>query len=347
VLVVGDPFCPTPYFRPAFAPLAARHDVVFADVEDGDWRPDDESGVREFSGSPDDYASLLSDREVIVVQGAPVTAGAMDAAPALRLICCARGGPVNVDVRAATERGIPVAVTPGKNAAAVADLTLGLIVMLSRRVPEAMAHVLAGRGFGHDNFEGRHWFGHDLTGRTLGLVGFGRVGRLVAGRALAFGMRVIVADPYVPAAAIHEAGAEPVALEALVREADVVSLHARGGGDAPLLGAAELAVMRQGAIVVNTARPDLLDEDALADGLRSGRLGGAGLDLVSPSRPDGSHPLLAFPNVVILPHIAGATHETLENGARMAAAEIERLADGEPLLHVHNRAALESRGTAT
>src|SRR5688572_21753191 len=102
VLVVGDPFCPSSSFRPAFAPLAATHDVVYTDVQDGDWRPDDGVRLLEYSGAPADFMGLVRDRDVLVVQGAPVTAGVMDAAPDLRLICCARGGPVNVDVAAAT-----------------------------------------------------------------------------------------------------------------------------------------------------------------------------------------------------------------------------------------------------
>src|SRR6185369_104387 len=113
------------------------------------------------------------------------------AAP-LRLVCCARGGPVNVDLEAATERGIPVCITPGKNADAVAELTIAFMIMLARRLPEVLRHVERGGEFGHDNYEGAKWFGHDLAGHVLGLIGFGQVGRRVAIRAQALGMTVVV-----------------------------------------------------------------------------------------------------------------------------------------------------------
>ena len=287
----------------------------------------------------------LAGHEVLVLQGAAISDAVLDAAPGLRAVCCARGGPVNVDLDAATERGIPVVTTPGKNAEAVADLTIGFIVMLARRLPEVVRHVEAGGVFGHDNYEGSRWFGHDLAGRTLGLVGFGQVGRRVANRALAFGMRVVAHDPFVPAAAIAEAGAEAVDLETLVATADVISLHARASADnRHLIGRAEVARMKPGCLLINTARDTLVDEEALAEGLASGQLAGIALDLVSPSPPSGHHPLLAFPNVIITPHIGGSTFETLQHAAEMIAAEIERLEAGEPLVNVANRTGLEAGG---
>ena len=153
-------------------------------------------------GSPGQVIAALDRHDVLVVQGAPVTDAVLDAAPGLRLVCCARGGPVNVDVAAATARGIPVVTTPGKNADAVAELTIAFMVMLARRLPEILRHVEAGGEFGHDNYEGAHWFGHDLAGHTLGLIGFGQIGRRVATRARAFGMRVIAVDPFVEPAVI-------------------------------------------------------------------------------------------------------------------------------------------------
>jgi D-3-phosphoglycerate dehydrogenase len=252
---------------------------------------------------------------------------------------------VNVDLAAATERGIPVITTPGKNAEAVADLTIGFIVMLARRLPEVVRHVEGGGVFGHDNYEGSRWFGHDLAGQTLGLVGVGQVGRRVAKRAIAFGMRVIAHDPFLPAAAFAEAGAEAVDLETLVATADVISLHARASADnRHLIGRAEVARMKPGCLLINTARDTLVDEEALAEGLASGQLAGVALDLVSPSPPTGRHPLLAFPNVIITTHIGGATFETLHHASEMIAAEIDRLDAGEPLVNVANRAGLEARG---
>jgi D-3-phosphoglycerate dehydrogenase len=346
ILIVGDSYFPSSAYRPAFERLSGRHELTFVDIaDDPGWIPrsPSELRLRETFGSPAAVIGALDRHDVLVFQGAAISDAVLDAAPGLRAVCCARGGPVNVDLAAATERGIPVVTTPGKNAEAVADLTVGFIVMLARRLPEVMRHVEAGGVFGHDNYEGSHWFGHDLAGQTLGLVGLGQVGRRVAKRALAFGMRVVAHDPFLPASAIAEAGAEPVDLETLVATADVISLHARASADnRHLIGRGEVVRMKPGCLLINTARDTLVDEEALAEGLANGQLAGVALDLVSPSPPTGLHPLLAFPNVIITTHIGGATFETLDHAAGIIADEIARLDAGEPLVNVANRAGLEA-----
>ncbi len=192
-----------------------------------------------------------------------------------------------------------------------------------------------------DNYEGAHWFGHDLAHMTLGLVGFGAIGSRVARRALAFDMQVLVSDPFVAPEAIRAADCEPVSLDELLHRSDVVSLHARATADNQgLLDRARLARMRAGSWLINTARDTLVDEAALDEALRTGHLAGAALDVASPSPSGTRHRLLAHPNVVLLPHIGGATAETLANGGHMAAAEIERFARGEALLNLANRDAL-------
>ena len=193
--------------------------------------------IREYLGSPRQVIDLLDGHDVLVVQGAPVTEGVLAADPDLRLICCTRGGPVNIDVPAATARGIPVATTPGKNADAVAELTIAFLVMLARRLAEVMRHVEGGGEFAHDNYEGAQWFGHDLAGMVLGLVGYGQVGRRVAARARAFSMRVVAFDPFVDPASLVADGVEPVDLASLLRLSDAVSLHARATAEnAGLIG---------------------------------------------------------------------------------------------------------------
>jgi D-3-phosphoglycerate dehydrogenase / 2-oxoglutarate reductase len=155
ILVVGDSYCPSSAFREAFRRLGEQHEVAFADVTDEpDWTPATPSELRlkEYMGSPPQVIAAFDGHDVLVVQGAPVSDAVLDASPALRLVCCARGGPVNVDVTAATERGIPVVTTPGKNADAVAELTVAFMVMLARRLPEVVRHVEAGGEFGHDNY---------------------------------------------------------------------------------------------------------------------------------------------------------------------------------------------------
>jgi D-3-phosphoglycerate dehydrogenase len=348
ILVVGDRYCPASAMRPAFAELERTAEVTFmAVVDDPDWRPStaSERALREVIGSPWQLIDALDSHDVLVVQGAPVTDAVLDADPSLRLLCCARGGPVNVDVEAASARGIPVVTTPGKNADAVAELTIGFLIMLARRLPEAIRHVESGGEFGHDNYEGANWFGHDLAGRTLGLIGYGQVGRRVATRARAFGLRVVVYDPFVDDAAIREDGAEPMDLATVLSTSDAVSIHARATADnRGLIGSAEIERMKPGAMLVNTARDSLVDEKAVEGALRAGRLAGFAADLVSPSPPTGRHPLLAFPNVILTPHIGGATDETLLHGGEMAAAEISRYLRREPLGNVANPQVLE--GTA-
>jgi D-3-phosphoglycerate dehydrogenase / 2-oxoglutarate reductase len=344
ILVLGDPFCPSAVLRVAFADLEAETEVTFADViEEPDWVAVSGSDrrIREYIGSPRQVIDALDGHDVLVVQAAPVTEAVLDAWPSVRLVCCVRGGPVNVDVAAATARGIPVVITPGKNADAVAELTIAFLIMLARRLPEMLRYIDAGGVFGHDNHEGAHWFGHDVAGKTLGLVGYGQVGRRVALRALALGMRVVAFDPFMGAATLVADGVEAADLDTLLGVSDFVSLHARATAENEgLIGSDAVARMKPGAFLINTARVSLVDEAAVLDGLRSGHLAGLAVDVVSPSPASGRHPVLAFPNVIVTAHIGGATEETLLHGGEMAAAEIGRFLRGEPLRNVADRSAL-------
>jgi D-3-phosphoglycerate dehydrogenase len=338
ILVAGDSFMSADMFRHGLAPLEASHELEYVQV-DADRTPADLS-IREYEGDPGELAERIRGVEVLVVHGAPVTREVLDAGDVLQLVCCARGGPVNVDVAAASERGLPVVITPGKNADAVAEQTLAFLVMLARRFPYAQGFLLEGNAAGESNFEGAQFFGHELGGHTLGLVGYGNVGRRVARCALAFDMSVIVFDPYLDADG--ENGLEQVVeLGSLLERSDFVSLHARATAENEnLFDHDAFARMKRGSYFVNTARETLVDEDALDEALASGHLGGAALDLVRPRPGGGRHPLLRHGNVVITPHIGGATYETLLRGATMVLREIERLAAGEPLVNVINREAV-------
>jgi D-3-phosphoglycerate dehydrogenase len=327
-------------FRSGLATLAASHQLEYVQVDAS--RTPAGLPIREYEGDPRELAERMAGVEVLVVHGAPVTEEVLDAADSLRLVCCARGGPVNVDVTAASARGLPVVTTPGKNADAVADQTLAFLVMLARRFPYAQGFLLEGHATGESTFEGAQFFGHDLGGHMLGLVGFGNVGRRVASRALAFDMDVLVFDPYLDVGGAG--GLEQVDdLGTLLERSDFVSLHARVTSENEnLFDRDAFARMKRGAYFVNTARDTLVDEQALDDALASGHLAGAALDVVRPLPSGGRHPLLRHGNVVLTPHIGGATHETLLHGATMVEREIERLAAGEPLLHVINRQAVEA-----
>lgn len=343
ILVLGDSYCSSDALRPAFSALHG-HEISFSDVVDEPgWRPSSasEKKLREFLGSPAQVASHVSGHDVLVVQAAPVTEAILADAPELKLICVARGGPVNIDLDAAGARDIPVVTTPGKNATAVAELTLAMMVMLARKVVEASRHVAVGHELFIDNYEGARWFGEDLAGHTLGLIGLGQIGQKVASRAKAFDMSVLVHDPFVADVDVAAANAQSRSLNELLEEADYVSIHARATTEnRGMIGPAEFARMKVGAYFVNTARSELIDEDALAEALRSGRLAGAALDIASAAQEGSPHPLLGLGNVILLPHIGGATTDTLVNGGRMAVDEIERFSNGQPLLNVANAASL-------
>lgn len=337
ILAVGDSYMPTRYFSEAFAHLESRHRLDYLQIDPH--RPFDpetpsEQRLREYQGSPAELVERMAGMEVLVVQGAPVSDAVLDASRELRLIGCARGGPVNVDVDAASARGLILVNTPGKNAHAVADQTLAFLVMLARGFPRAQGFLQAG-GQLRDNWEGARFIGRDLRHHTLGLVGYGRVGRLVAHRALAFGMDVLIYDP-MPVGELEGGVRTATTLDELLAGADFVSLHARATSENEnLFDAATFAKMRRGSFFVNTAREVLVDERALGEALSSGRLAGAALDVVRPSQR-GVHPLLGQDNVIMTPHIGGATHETLAQGAEMLAKEIERFSDGKPLRYVVN-----------
>jgi D-3-phosphoglycerate dehydrogenase / 2-oxoglutarate reductase len=338
ILVVGDSFVSTDVFRRGLASLEDAHELDYLQVDASRTRPG--LPIREYEGDPAEVAARMTGVQVLVVHGAPVVDEVLGASNTLRLVCCARGGPVNVDLDAASERALPVVTTPGKNAESVADLTLAFLVMLARRFPHAQQFLLEGSSVGETAFEGAQFFGHDLGGHLLGLVGYGNVGHRVAQRARAFGMEVIAFDPFLEVDGGD--GVERVdALDELLGRADFVSVHARATPENENLFDREtFGRMRPGSYFVNTARETLVDDEALDEALASGHLAGAALDVVRPLPDGGRHPLLRHDNVVLTPHIGGATHETLLRGAAMVAEEIRRFAAGEPLVNVINREAV-------
>ncbi|HEV2033780.1 MAG TPA: NAD(P)-dependent oxidoreductase [Candidatus Dormibacteraeota bacterium] len=344
ILVVGDSFVPVPVFELGLADLQRKHRFDYLQLDESpEFVPTtaSEYSIREYLGTPVQVAAQATDAEILIVHGAPVTAEVVSAAPKLRLICCIRGGPVNVDVAAASARQIPVVNTPGKNAESVADQTLAFMIMLARGFPRAQRFLIDGGSLGESAFEGARFLGHDLGGHALGLVGYGNVGRRVHHRALAFGMRLVIHDPFVQVVELGSTEQVP-RLADLLSKADFVSLHVRATKETEnLFGARQFAAMKPASYFVNTARESLVDEQALDAALASGHLAGAALDVVRPRSEGGPQPLLRHENVVITPHIGGATHETLLRGVTMVAHEIARFTAGEPLQEVINRAAVE------
>src|SRR5215469_3850880 len=321
---------PAGLFTAALSGLRDRVAVTelqIASTEAAPPRTDSGRAVREYIGDPADLAAAVPGHDALLVHGAPVTAEVLDAAP-LRLVCCARGGPVNVDVTAASARGVPVTNAPGRNAEAVAELTIALALMLIRGVAASARYLIDGGQLASSTYEGSQFIGGEAASMTLGLVGLGNVGREVASRGQALGFTMLGYDPAPPDTI--PSGVTMVALDDLLSRSDLVSLHARATADnRHMFGAAAFARMPQGAYFINTARESLVDEDALAGALANGTLAGAALD-VAQRRPAGDrHPLLDAPNVIITPHIGGATRETLQRGAEMVVASVARLLAGE------------------
>ena len=348
VLVVGDPYMPVSAYADALAGLDGRVDLSTMQIDEVTCAPpvtESERGLREYVGDPAEVARAVAGHDVLVVHGAAVSAEVLGAAP-LRLVCCARGGPVNVDVAAATGRGIPVVSTPGKNAEAVAELTIAFALLLIRSVPRASRHLLDGGGFAESVFEGREFFGTEAPSLTMGLVGLGHVGQEVARRARALGFAVLGYDP-VPPALRDDPGVELVSLDGLLARSDIISLHARlTPENGRMFSRDRFAQMRRGAYFINTAREALVDEAALRQALETGLLGGAALDVLE--RTPGRHPLLNLPNVFVTPHIGGATVETLARGAQRAVTAVTELLAGRVPANVVNPQVLraeEGQGT--
>jgi D-3-phosphoglycerate dehydrogenase len=241
----------------------------------------------------------------------------------------ARGDPTNVDLAGATAAGIPVLHAPGRNADAVAELTVGLLLAATRKIVAADRDVRSGEVFAGGSIPYQRFRAWQIAGRTAGLVGFGAVGRATAWRLQGLGMNVITADP-IASDATHTLGD-------LLAQADVVSMHAAVTPlSADMIDAAALSKMRDGAVYLNTARAGLHDLDALTEALQSGKLAAAGLDHVQGEVLPEDHPLLAMPNVVLTPHIGGATYDTEANHSTMLAADLERLLEGQRPQHIAN-----------
>ncbi len=281
--------------------------------------------------------------DVLIVEADLVHAEVLDACR-LSMIGCCRGDPVNVDLDLATKKGVPVFFTPGRNADAVADLTVAFMVMLLRHLP-AIDATYRDRTPDQPPLDYLELYvrftGAELGGRTVGLIGMGAVGREVAARLAPFKARVLGYDPFVeeppPGVALCD-------LETLLRQSDIVSLHAPVTPDTMgLLSAERLALMKPTAHFVNTARAMLTDEDALYEMLRGGKLAGAALDVLvdEPLQP-GSR-FLALPNVIVTPHIGGATVDVTRHQSDMIVEAIERWLRHEHPRWIANPAVLDGR----
>jgi D-3-phosphoglycerate dehydrogenase / 2-oxoglutarate reductase len=268
--------------------------------------------------SAEAVAGIVGEYDGLAVRSATkVTASLLERASRLKVVGRAGIGVDNVDLDAATKRGIVVMNTPGGSSLTVAEHTFAMLLSLVRHIPSATASVKAGK------WEKKRFEGHELAGKTLGVVGIGNIGSVVVERARAFGMSVVAYDPFIAREAAERLGARMVALDELWPAADVVSLHVPlTEKTRRIVNADTLARMKPGAYLVNAARGGLVDEAALAEALREGRLAGAALDVFEKEPPPPDHPLLALENFVCTPHLGASTEEAQEAVAVQLAEQL-------------------------
>ena len=315
-----------PLRGPGFAKLQQLADVVY-----DPWI--DQHPLRIYSGEQLAERITAEAADVVVVEGDSVSGPVFGLG--LRAVASTRGDPINVDVAGATAAGIPVLNTPARNADAVAELAVALLLAATRHVLTADADVRSGNMFRDGILPYQRFRGWEIAGLTAGLVGLGGVGRALQWRLSGLGMRVIAHDPYSDEA--HHS------LDELLAAADVVSLHAPVTEDTVgMIGAREFAAMRDGVVFLNTARAQLHDTDALVAALRAGKVAAAGLDHFVGEWLATDHPLVGMPNVVLTPHIGGATWNTEARQAQMVADDLEALLSGRTPAHIVNPEVLAS-----
>lgn len=285
-------------------------------------------GLKEYQGDPDEIVGFIDDAEILITQLAPISAGMLERMPALKFIAVSRGGPVNIDMEAARARSVQVVNTPGRNATAVAEFTLGAILSETRLI--RLGHETMRQGIWRGDLYRTDTTGRELNEMTVGVIGYGNIGRKVVKLLRAFGTRVVVCDPYVQLDADDlNAGVELVSLEKLLPQCDVVTLHPRVTSETEqMINDVTLAQMPKGSILINTARGPIVDYDALNRALDSGQLSAAMLDTYAIEPVPEDWPLLKQPNVTLTPHIAGASVRTVTFAAEQAATEISRYLQG-------------------
>jgi D-3-phosphoglycerate dehydrogenase / 2-oxoglutarate reductase len=312
-----------PLRGPGFAKLRQLADVIY-----DPWISELEATPLRIY-SPEQLAQRIEAEgaDVIVVESDSVRGPVFDLG--LRAIASTRGDPNNVDIAGATAAGIPVLNTPARNADAVAEMAVALLLAATRHLLTADSDVRSGNVFRDGSIPYQRLRGWEIAGRTAGLVGLGAVGRALRWRLSGLGLRVIAHDPYSDEAQ-HS-------LAELLGEADVISLHAPVTDDTTgMIGAEQFAAMRDGVVFLNTARAQLHDTDALVDALRNGKVAAAGLDHFVGEWLPTDHPLVGMPNVVLTPHIGGATWNTEARQAQMVADDLEALLSGNTPAHLVN-----------
>jgi D-3-phosphoglycerate dehydrogenase len=273
---------------------------------------------------PQGLISMAMDSDIILVHYAPISGNLIRTAKKLKIIGTCRAGYENLDIQAATERNVVAFKIMGRNAEAVSDFTIGLLLAESRNI--ARSHMLMKQGAWLKPTEENI---HNIVGRTVGIVGFGRVGRLVAEKLSAFHVRILVYDPYVGSEDIRKASAMSASLEELFRRSDYISVHARLTKETEgMIDEKLISLMKPTSYLINTARAGLIKESALSAALREKRIAGAALDVFWVEPLPRAHILTKLENVTLTSHLAGTTIESLTNSPKLLVEDVNRLLSG-------------------
>ncbi|HZO89621.1 MAG TPA: phosphoglycerate dehydrogenase [Chthonomonadaceae bacterium] len=285
---------------------------------------------------PEELKAIIGDYDALAVRSeTKVTADILSAARKLQIIGRAGVGVDNIDVTAATQRGIVVVNSPEGNTLAAAELTIALLLALARKIPQADASLRAGK------WERKKFVGTEVYGKTVGVIGLGKIGRSVAQRMRSFEAEVIAYDPFATPESARRIGVELVSLEELYRRSDFITLHVPLNSETRgMIGSEQLARMKDGVRIINCARGGIIDEQALAEAIHSGKVAGAALDVFGKEPPEPSNPLLCMPENVVTPHLGASTEEAQVNVAIDIAEQIADVLQGKPARSAVNLPAL-------
>lgn len=309
----------------------------------------------------DELCTAIQPADVLLVGYEKITERVIQAAPNLKLIGVSRANPANIDLEAVNQKKILLLYTPGRNAIAAAEFTMGLILNQARNIGRSDRLLRSGNFLGaavedlfaENSIQDVIWDidgdtpylnqrGVELCGRTLGLIGFGNVASRLARLAQAFGMRVITHTPIRDETRTSKIGVSIVSLDKLLSESDFISIHCSVCDETKaILDATAFKIMKPGAFVINTARASMIDQAALMEALENGRIGGAALDVFWYEPLPANHPLLHFDNVTLTPHLAGSTHEVPERHSHMLVDDLMEWIEGRPPVNIFNNSAFE------
>ena len=338
ILIVADQFITEDLWKRCIAEELRNIEIQFQVIETT-WPvtpliSNDE--ISEFLGPVGEICTAVRDATIVVTNHGPITKQILENARKLKLIGCCRSGPTNVNANEATMRGIPIAYNPARNASAVAEFTIGLMIAITRNIN--ISDIYLRRGLWRGDFYRHDLAGSELSQLSVGLIGFGKIGKLVFNLLKSFGSKIYAYDPAVNAAdTAFDANICFLSFEETLKKSDIVSLHARLTPQTKgMIGEKELFLIKKGSYLINTARGALVDQQALYAALKSGHLAGAALDCFNEEPLLPSSPLIHLENVILTSHIAGSSQSSAWRSARGIAREIRRFLVGEETENCYN-----------